>query len=149
MYNALDRKNKRTIVETTDFASSDVYVSVWSRVMDVICDDFDPSKLENLGGYVVDSLRIAVWGFLNFDSFREGMIEVIRLGGDTDTNGAIYGQLAGAYYGITAIPKEWLDATYLKDDIQEIAKRLFETKPCKIIATRFEEDGELFKEYSH
>lgn len=31
----------------------------------------------------------------------------MNLGNDADTVGAIYGQLAGAYYGIDSIPEEW------------------------------------------
>jgi len=29
-------------------------------------------------------------------------------GGDADTTGAIVGMLAGAYYGMEAIPRRWL-----------------------------------------
>lgn len=142
LYNALRLRDKRHIVMATDFASSDTYVRVWSRVMDVLEDDFDPETLKGLGGYVVDSLRIAVWGFLSFSSFKQGMIEIIRLGGDTDTNAAIYGQLAGAYYGYSRIPKEWLYDTYKLEDVMGLAKDLCATQPFKIFATRFEEDGE-------
>lgn len=146
LHNALHRKDKRSVVEATDFSSSDAYVSVRSRVMEVQHNDFDPSTLENLGGYVVDALKIAVWGFLNFDNFRQGMIEVIRLGGDTDTNAAIYGQLAGAYYGYDAIPENWLNELYYRDELKELADNLLKEKPRKIIQTRFEEDCEYFRE---
>ena len=149
LYNAVDRNDKRSIVEATDFATSDAYVSVWSRVLDVTKKDFDPTTLEDLGGYVVDALKIAVWGFLTFDSFREGLVEVIKLGGDTDTNGAIYGQLAGAYYGYEQIPSEWLDDLYMLQDFITLADTLNKEKPSKIIATRFEEDEKYFKEYKN
>lgn len=54
-------------------------------------------------GYVVDSLEAALWAFYNSNSFEEGLIRAVNLGGDADTIGAIYGQLAGAYYGEPAI----------------------------------------------
>ena len=38
------------------------------------------------------------------DSFEEALTEVVNLGGDTDTAGAILGALAGAYYGATRSP---------------------------------------------
>ncbi|QEH33699.1 ADP-ribosyl-[dinitrogen reductase] glycohydrolase [Aquisphaera giovannonii] len=46
---------------------------------------------------------------LTTDSFEEALVEVVNLGGDTDTSGAILGALAGAYYGIADIPRRWLD----------------------------------------
>ena len=59
-------------------------------------------------GYVVDSLEAALWSFHNSDSFEEGAILAVNLGGDADTIGAIYGQLAGAYYGEASIPIKWM-----------------------------------------
>lgn len=148
LWQALRLDDKEKIIDVSEFSTGGVYDDILQRVMQTKNID-DDKKLEDLGGYVVDSIKIAVWGFLNFDSIRQGMIEVIRLGGDTDTNAAIYGQLAGAYYGYEAIPAEWLKDLYLHDDIKSIAKDLFEHKPKRIVMTRFEEDGkEVFKEFS-
>ena len=36
------------------------------------------------------------------------MLAAVNLGGDSDSIGAVYGQLAGAYYGFSAIPEEWI-----------------------------------------
>jgi len=52
-------------------------------------------------GFVVRSLEAALWAFYRFGSFREGALRAVNLGDDADTTGAIYGQLAGAYYGVT------------------------------------------------
>jgi ADP-ribosylglycohydrolase len=49
-------------------------------------------------GFVVRSLEAALWAFHRSDSFREGALRAVNLGDDADTTGAIYGQLAGAYY---------------------------------------------------
>ena len=59
-------------------------------------------------GYVVHSLEAALWSFHNSDSFESGMIKAVNLGGDADTIGAIYGQLAGAFYGELEIPFRWI-----------------------------------------
>ena len=48
-------------------------------------------------GYVVDSLEAALWAFYRTDYFRDGALLAVNL--DADTTGAVYGQLAGAYYG--------------------------------------------------
>lgn len=59
-------------------------------------------------GYVIHSLEAALWAFYNTDTFAEGLILAVNLGGDADTIGAIYGQIAGAHYGETAIPFDWI-----------------------------------------
>jgi ADP-ribosyl-[dinitrogen reductase] hydrolase len=100
----------------------------------------DGAMLHNLGGYIVDAFAIAFWGLLNFENFKDGMMAVIRLGGDTDTNAAIYGQLAGAYYGYEAIPEEWREGVYLASELVEIADELLELKSCPVIRTRFEDE---------
>ncbi len=58
-------------------------------------------------GYVVNALEAALWAFWNNDSFEEGALAAVNLGDDADTTGAIYGQLAGSYYGQEGIPKMW------------------------------------------
>lgn len=75
-------------------------------------------------GYVVQSLEAALWAFHRSTSFREGMLKAVNLGDDADTTGAIYGQLAGAYYGVRAIPDEWLDRVAKRQLIESYADRL-------------------------
>jgi hypothetical protein len=58
-------------------------------------------------GYVVDSLEAALWSFFTTDDFRSGALAAANLGDDADTTAAIYGQLAGASYGVESIPEEW------------------------------------------
>jgi ADP-ribosyl-[dinitrogen reductase] hydrolase len=65
------------------------------------------------GGYVIPALEAALWAFYHSENFKEGLLKVVNLGDDADTAGAIYGQLAGAYYGIEDIPKEWIEKTSL------------------------------------
>jgi ADP-ribosylglycohydrolase len=58
-------------------------------------------------GYVVESLEAALWAFAKSTSFRDGALLAVNLGDDADTTGAVYGQLAGAYYGVEGVPGEW------------------------------------------
>lgn len=58
-------------------------------------------------GYVVQSLEAALWAFFHSHSFEEGCLMAVNLGDDADTTGAIYGQIAGAYYGDKEIPVSW------------------------------------------
>lgn len=77
-------------------------------------------------GYVVESLKAALWAFYNDKGkFETGVLLAVNLGGDTDTTAAIYGQLAGAVYGIDAIPEEWRKTVYYSDFIVTLADWLF------------------------
>jgi len=75
-------------------------------------------------GYVVASLEAALWAFHRSDSFPEGALKAVNLGNDADTTGAIYGQLAGAFYGVRGIPTRWLDKLARHELIDEHAERL-------------------------
>lgn len=75
-----------------------------------------------LGGWVVDAMRIAVGSVATTDSFKEAVITAVNLGGDADTNAAITGGLAGAWYGYDAIPAEWIAA--MAPDVRETLIRL-------------------------
>jgi ADP-ribosylglycohydrolase len=62
-----------------------------------------------VSGFAPDSACAALFCWLRHPaSFREAVTAVIRLGGDTDTTGAIVGGLAAAALGERAIPREWL-----------------------------------------
>ena len=78
-------------------------------------------------GYVVDTLEAVLWAFHRTDNFREGALKVVNLGDDADTTGAIYGQIAGAYYGVEAIPSEWRARLTMRADIERMADRLYDT----------------------
>jgi len=75
--------------------------------------------------YVVASLEAALWAFHNSDSFQEGCLLAVNLGKDADTTGAIYGQLAGAFYGEKDIPKPWRFRLAHRLLIEYFAGRLF------------------------
>ncbi len=76
-------------------------------------------------GYVVRSLEAALWAFHHSDSFKEGCFLAVNLGNDADTTGAVYGQLAGAFYGEKEIPESWRSKLAHRDLIESFADRLF------------------------
>jgi ADP-ribosyl-[dinitrogen reductase] hydrolase len=65
-------------------------------------------------GWAVSTLDAALWAFHATDNFEDGLTAAVNLAGDSDTIGAVYGQIAGLYYGFDAIPKRWLLA--IKDN---------------------------------
>ena len=63
-------------------------------------------ELKN-SGWVRHTLESAVWGLLTTSSFEGAVVQVANLGNDADTAAAVVGAMAGAYYGLEAIPAVW------------------------------------------
>lgn len=76
-------------------------------------------------GYVVDSLEAALWAFHKSTNFKDGCLLAVNLGNDADTTAAIYGQIAGAYYGVEGIPASWRQCLVQRELIQGMATDLF------------------------
>ena len=71
---------------------------------------FDPARYKrSIDGYIVDTVRTVLYFFFNTPDFESCLIGVVNAGGDTDTNGALAGMLAGSFYGLNAIPSRWLN----------------------------------------
>lgn len=81
-------------------------------------------------GYVVRSLEAALWAFDRTSSFEEGCLKAVNLGDDADTTGAIYGQLAGAFYGRSGIPERWWKKLALLETIDDLLQRMWNHAPA-------------------
>ncbi|MFE5317326.1 ADP-ribosylglycohydrolase family protein [Paenibacillus sp. NPDC056579] len=96
-----------------------------SEVADGSFKSKQPPEIQG-SGYVVRSLEAALWAFYNSSSFEEGCLMAVNLGDDADTTGAIYGQLAGAYYGVNGIPEPWRRPIMMRSYIEDTAARLLQ-----------------------
>lgn len=96
------------------------------KVAEVAAGSFkvkDPPAIRGTG-YSVECLEAALWAFHRGGSFREGALLAVNLGDDADTTGAVYGQLAGAYYGEKGIPAEWRERVAKRELIESLAEGL-------------------------
>jgi ADP-ribosyl-[dinitrogen reductase] hydrolase len=75
-------------------------------------------------GYVVRSLEAALWAFAKSTTFEDGALLAVNLGDDADTTGAIYGQIAGAYYGVEGIPARWRKKLAGRETLERLAGAL-------------------------
>ena len=82
-------------------------------------------------GYAVASLEAALWAFHKAKDFREGALLAVNLGDDADTTGAVYGQIAGAFYGYEGIPQRWRETVAMKELIMEFADKLLKLSQGK------------------
>jgi ADP-ribosylglycohydrolase len=72
-------------------------------------------------GHVVRTLEAALWAFHRTDNFRDGALAAVNLGDDADTTGAVYGQIAGAHYGLEGIPPAWVSKVTMGRLIRQMA----------------------------
>ena len=96
-----------------------------ARVANGSFKDREPPEIKG-SGYVVESMEAALWAFHRSEDFRAGALLAGNLGDDADTTAAIYGQIAGAYYGVEAIPAEWRERLSMADEIRSMADGLYD-----------------------
>jgi ADP-ribosyl-[dinitrogen reductase] hydrolase len=85
--------------------------TIAQRFSDTLGPTWAPNQPHAGNGSVWGCLAEAVWAVRSTDSFDAAVIAAIELGGDTDTVACVAGALAGAIYGVQAIPSRWV--TYL------------------------------------
>jgi ADP-ribosylglycohydrolase len=69
-------------------------------------------------------LEAALWAFHGSDPLEDGALLAVNLGDDADTTGAVYGQLAGAYYGEQGISEKWRSRPAYRELIERDAEQL-------------------------
>eukprot|EP01105_Mastigella_eilhardi_P006628 TRINITY_DN1816_c0_g1_i1.p1 TRINITY_DN1816_c0_g1~~TRINITY_DN1816_c0_g1_i1.p1 ORF type:complete len:423 (-),score=65.57 TRINITY_DN1816_c0_g1_i1:42-1148(-) len=82
-----------------------------------------PPEIVN-SGFAVKAMEAALWAFYTTTTFEQGALTAVNLGNDADTVGAIYGQLAGAFYGVQGIPTDWLEKCTFAPLLQFMADTL-------------------------
>ena len=68
---------------------------------------FEPYQGQS-SGYIVDTMQTVLHFYFGTNSFSDCVIQTVNQGGDADTTGALAAMLAGATYGMAAIPATWL-----------------------------------------
>ena len=128
----LDKGDNRIIHEVSDLTHASCKVRETADLMADICrthlsgvktehkSEFSCRKEVNNSGWAVSTLQAALWAFHCTENFEEALIAAVNLGGDADSIGAVCGQIAGAYYGYSAIPARWLSAVKDREKLDEL-----------------------------
>lgn len=102
----------------------DTHEGMPGEVMDILKSDYSVEcELENTA-YTVHTLNVALDSFFNTKTFEACITRAVFAGGDTDTQGAVAGALAGAYYGYDDIPIDWRESLMNRQYIEELAEQL-------------------------
>ena len=107
----------------------DIFQALLQKAIDLSKTEMnDLNAIKQLGqGWVgEEALAIAIYCALKHpDSFKNAVIAAVNHSGDSDSTGAITGNIMGAALGIKAIPEKYLDKLELRDVILELADDLF------------------------
>jgi len=117
------------LLDLKEFVQNDVYKEKIRKI--VILLNKDASRKEIIaelgnGEEAFNSVPTAIYSFLRFDRFEDGVTYAVSLGGDTDTIGAMTGAISGAYYGEGGIPNEWVEQLEEGEKGKSYIKRLAE-----------------------
>jgi ADP-ribosyl-[dinitrogen reductase] hydrolase len=122
IYRALSGQSKENILGEADSFHGE------PKIMMIANGEYQNKTIEEIrgSGYVVKSLEAALWCFVQTDTFEAAILKAANLGDDADTTAAICGQLAGAFYSECAIPKKWPERLAMRQEITQLADRLYE-----------------------
>ncbi len=94
-------------------------------------NDIDAIRELGEGWVAEETLAIAIYCSLKYsNSFDKAIIAAVNHGGDSDSTGAVTGNIMGAYLGLQGIPEKYIKHLELKDTILEMADDLY--NDCKI-----------------
>jgi poly(ADP-ribose) glycohydrolase ARH3 len=124
--------DKYKFLEKLDnFVTFDIYKRKLESILKLLDKKEDRnSVIKELGNDILafNSVPTAIYSFLANPDFEEALIYAVSLGGDTDTIGAMTGAIAGAYYGVEAIPFRWKNKLENREYIKRLAELLWEMK---------------------
>ena len=123
---AVQKREKEFILEYDQKLWTDK--SLEKSIHIVAQGSFKEKNLSEIKGTlnILESIEASLWAFNHSSSFAEGALMAVNMGDDADTTAAIFGQLAGAFYGYEAIPIDWRSKLLEKELIEFIANKLYE-----------------------
>jgi ADP-ribosyl-[dinitrogen reductase] hydrolase len=123
MWRAMNGADLATLMDAGDLGVT----GLAPEIAQVVAGSYRALSREQVksGGYVVDTLEAALWALAHHSTFQETVLAAVNLGEDSDTVGAVAGQMAGALYGLSAVPSEWVRALARADDILALAEKLY------------------------
>jgi len=124
LYHACLCRDKHEILNQRDFQTTAEKVRLIAEA------DYLSKSYDDLSGsgYVIESLQSALWCFNQGEDFKQAILLATNIGNDADTTAAICGQIAGAFYGCSGIPKDWVDNVAMSQSIQTMASQLVDLR---------------------
>lgn len=90
-------------------------------------DDLEALRLIGQGWVAEETLAVAVYCALKYkDDFDKALIASVNHSGDSDSTGAVTGNIVGAYLGAKGIPRKYLDRLELLETVIDLSRKLCE-----------------------
>ena len=91
-------------------------------------DDIKALDLQEEGsiGYTLRTLSAGLWAYWHAETFQDGLLAVVRAGGDADTNAAVACSILGAKFGFNAIPSEYVNGLIYREQLDTVIQRIME-----------------------
>jgi ADP-ribosyl-[dinitrogen reductase] hydrolase len=123
LYFILEGKTKNEILKFIHFEEK-----LTTQVKEIKFGQYKNKTADEISGLgsAYFTLEAAFYAFYKYDNFYDGLVFVVNLGDDTDTVGAVYGQIAGAYYGIDYIPVNLKEKLYDLEMIEAMTAKFLE-----------------------
>ncbi|MEM6455693.1 MAG: ADP-ribosylglycohydrolase family protein, partial [Acidobacteriota bacterium] len=99
-----------------------------AHVDDLRYDDLQPS---GYAGYCVECLEAVAWCCLNRRRAPRVIVDAANLGGESDTIAALAGGIAGAAWGVGALPDLWLDGLDDAARLDDLARDLAQLRAAR------------------
>ncbi|MBS4024331.1 MAG: ADP-ribosylglycohydrolase family protein [Clostridia bacterium] len=112
------------------------------KATDLAKNNEDPEQAVRLlceGWVGEEAIAISVYCALKYcDDFKKAICVAVNHDGDSDSTGAITGNILGAYLGIQGIPQEWAGKVELTEVLIQVADDLL---------TRYQDTNEWWEKY--
>ncbi|MDX3375607.1 ADP-ribosylglycohydrolase family protein [Streptomyces sp. ME02-6991-2A] len=118
---------------------AEVHADHRSRWATVLAPDWHPALATEFNGAVWPCLGTALWALRTTDTFESALAAAVDVGGDTDTVAAVTGGLAGAVYGIDAVPDRWTGLLHVP--LPGYGDRVLRTPDLLALAERLNSEG--------
>jgi len=107
----------------------DVLLALMQKAIDLASTqqpDIDAIRELGAGWVAEETLAIAIYYALKYaNDFDKALIAAVNHDGDSDSTGAVTGNILGTYLGMDEIPAKYIDHLELKSIILEIADDLY------------------------
>ncbi len=111
-------------------------------------NDVEAIHMLGQGWVAEETLAIALYCALKYsDDFDKALIAAVNHNGDSDSTGAVTGNILGAYLGLGAIPEKYLEHLELREVILEVADDLY--SGCKMEEYSSYRDSLWVNKYVH
>lgn len=128
--NTMEGSASSAMQELTKWRHSEETLTAMKQAMELAGSSLAAEEaITRLGeGWIAEeALAIALYSALREEGFTQALVVSVNHNGDSDSTGAICGNLLGARDGMAVIPEAWLNQLEMKDFIEEIADTLLHT----------------------